>query len=412
MAAPEIQSLTSLDDPSSLMVEVTDLTIEGDWRASSGADVEGDGREGFVFSHAMASEPETESEAKREEEHSDPKQGEDHGSSRLSDEVIPLAKLPNRPKPLLELGSPFLGTGNIGDGFHIWTGAVWQPSFMLFGSFRSGLSLYDDDRVRTAQWSNRLDLFGNLYLTGTERLVFGLRPMDETGEDGSRVFSGYTSFSPDPGDLGGSRNGFNFDFDSVTHLFFEGDFGELFPGLDPEEKKGLDFGFSVGRQPIVFQEGLLINDFIDSVGITRNSLRPKGTINLRVTGLFGWNQINRNTPSADAVIRNLEAESSRLVGIFTETDWRATTIAIDAVYVHGGTFRRTGLGQVQAGNGLYTGLSFVQRLGSVNTAFRLLGSIPVGDQTPEMNLLGVSDPSGGDRSFSAKSPGLPITPTT
>ena len=223
------------------------------------------------------------------------KHSKDHNESRLSDQAIPLTRLPNRPKPLLELGSPFLGTGRIRRGFQLPTGAVWQPSFLLFGTFRSGLSVFDDDRTRTTQWANRLDLFGNLYLSGTERLVFGIRPMDKTGEDEGRVFSGYTSLSPDPGDLSGFNNGFNFDFDSLTHLFFEGDFGEIFPGLDPEETRALDFGFSVGRQPIRFQEGLLINDFVDSVGITRNNLRPKGTVNLRITGLFAWNQINRNT---------------------------------------------------------------------------------------------------------------------
>lgn len=318
-----------------------------------------------------------------------------HDGSRLSDEVIPLARLPNRPKPLLELGSPFLGTGRIRRGFQLPTGAVWQPSFLLFGSFRTGLSVFDNDPTRTTQWANRLNLFGNLYLSGTERLVFGIRPFDKTGEDGRRIFSGYTSLSPDPTDLSGFNDGFGFDFDSVTHLFFEGDFGEIFPNLDTEEKRALDFGFSVGRQPIRFQEGLLINDFVDSLGITRNNLRPKGTVNTRITGLFAWNQINRNTPSADPIIRNLEAESSRLIGLFTETDWRFSTVAIDAIYVSGGTFRREGFADVEASNGLYSGLSFVQRLGALNTSFRLLGSIPIGDQTPEGNSLAITDPAGG-----------------
>ena len=254
-----------------------------------------------------------------------------HSESRLSDQVIPLASLPDRPKPLLELGSPFLGTGRIGHGFQLPGGAIWQPSFLLFGSLRTGVSLFDGGSTRTTQWANRLDLFGNLYLSGTERLVFGLRPLDESGAQGSRVFSGYTSFSPDPADLGGFNNGFGFDWDTVTHLFFEGDFGELFPDLDREDGSALDFGFSVGRQPIVFQEGLLINDFIDAVGITRNNLRPRGTANLRLTGLFGWNHINRNTPSADLLIRNLESDSAKLIGLLTETDWRFSTVAIDAI---------------------------------------------------------------------------------
>ncbi|HSR51800.1 MAG TPA: hypothetical protein VLV83_13305 [Acidobacteriota bacterium] len=320
--------------------------------------------------------------------------------SRLSDQPIPLAQLPDRPKPLLELGTPFLGTGRIGRGFRLPGGAVWQPSFLLFGSFRSGLSHFDDDRVGTTQWANRLDLFGNLYLSGTERLVFGLRPLDETVDDGTRQFTGGQWFSPDPNDRGGGVEGFNFDWDTVTHLFFEGEIGEIFPNLDPEERGSFDIGFSVGRQPINFQEGLLVNDFLDAVGITRNNLKPGGTVNLRVTGLYAWNQINRNTPSGDALIRNREADGARLFGLFTEVDWRVSTVAVDLIYLNGGTFRGTPqVPDVEAGDAIYTGVSFVQRFGNLNSSFRVLGSIPLGDRTPDNNPLDISDPAGGGALF-------------
>ena len=56
-------------------------------------------------------------------------------------------------------------------------------------------------------------------------------------------------------------------------LFFEGDFGEIFPGLDPYDTKLLDYGFSVGRQPVLIQDGLLINaNRLDAVTVTRNTL--------------------------------------------------------------------------------------------------------------------------------------------
>lgn len=323
------------------------------------------------------------------------KEDGEHSDSRLPAEPIPLAKLPARPKPILELGPHFLGTGRIDRGFRLPTGAVWQPSFLLFGSFRSGLSLSDDNvGPRVAQWANRLDLFGNLYLSGTERVVFGIRPLDETTDRGTRRFTGAVWGSGQPGAVSGG----NFDWDTVTHLFFEGDFGEIFPNLDPDEKHSLDYGFSVGRQPVSFQEGLLINDNLDGVGITRNNLKPKGTVNFRVTGFFGWNQINRNTPSDTALIRNVEASGTRLFAVFTETDWRFSTVAVDAVFVRGGTFRQQGL-EVQAGDGLYTGVSFVQRIGSLNSSFRVLGSIPIGSETPADNALAISDPAAGGALF-------------
>lgn len=318
-------------------------------------------------------------------------------ASRLSDVPIPLALegFPRRPKPLLELGPPFLGTGPIGDGARVPGGAVWQPSFVLFGTFQTSLGATDNGTVRTSRWANRLDVFGNLYFSQTERLVFGLRPFDETNAQGGRSFSGYTSFSPDPLDLSGGNNHFNLDSDTVSHLFFEGDFGELFPSLDDNDRRALDLGFSFGRQPISFQEGLLINDSIDAIGLTRNNLKLGRTVNYRITGLLAWNEINRNTESTHNLTRNAEAESARLIGIFNEIDWRASTVSLDVVYVAGGMFRGTGTAgeavEIEAAAALYVGAGFVQRFGSVNTAFRVTGSMPAGDEMPAENPLGIGN---------------------
>ncbi|MGD8323580.1 MAG: hypothetical protein PVF50_04370 [Gammaproteobacteria bacterium] len=311
-----------------------------------------------------------------------------HGSSRLSDVSIPLAVegFPARPRPLLELGSPFLGTGPIRDGFRIPGGAILQPSFLLFGTFRTSVSTLDDEAARTSRWANRLDLFGNVYFTQTERLVFGLRPLDQSNPQGGRSFSGYTSIESDNDKTSVSNNHFNLDSDSISHLFFEGDFGELFPNLDDNDTRSMDFGFAIGRQPINFQDGLLINDSIDALGITRNNLRAGRAVSYRITALVGWNEINRNTGTTADLTRNAEADSARLFGFFNEIDWRATTVSLDAIYVTGGTFRGVGLSgepvEVEAGDGVYFGAGLVQRFGSLNTSFRLLASTPVGDDPP------------------------------
>ena len=324
-----------------------------------------------------------------------------HAGSRLSDEHVPLQldAVPDRPKPLLELGPPFLGTGRIGRGFRLPGGAVWRPSFVLFGGLRSGVSTIDDGTARNREWANRIDLFGNLALTGSERFVFGLRPADQTDPAGLRRFSGYAAAGT--GAAGFSQQ-LNLDWDTVTHLFFEGDFGELFPDLDPDDRRGLDLGLSVGRQPIEFQDGLLIDDFIDAFGVTRNSLRPGGAVNLRITGLYGWNQINRHTPllrgavgSSGLSMGNLEGDRTRLVGAFTEIDWRSTTAAFDAIYVRGGEFE-SAPGRARARDGVYAGVSFAGRPGSgaFNAAARLLMSIPVGGEPPDAGPLGIGDPAG------------------
>ena len=132
----------------------------------------------------------------------------------------------------------------------------------MYGSYRTALQSYNNGNETFTEWVNRLDLFGNLQLSGTERLLVGIRPLDQDGE-----FSGYF-FEPGGARQHGWDDGAN---GEITHLFLEGDLGQLFPGLDPKDTGQFDIGFSVGRQPIFYQEGLLINDRIDAVisGVSR-----------------------------------------------------------------------------------------------------------------------------------------------
>ena len=82
---------------------------------------------------------------------------------------------------------------------------------------------------------------------------------------------------------------------TLTTLFFQGDLGELFPNLDLGDTKGLDIGFAVGRQPLIFQDGIMINeDVIDAFGITRTSNFFLGASSWRMTGIFAWNELSRN----------------------------------------------------------------------------------------------------------------------
>lgn len=268
--------------------------------------------------------------------------------SRISDQVITPDpdSLPPRPSPILEIGDPFLGVGTLSKGVELFTGAVWQPSFLVFGRYRTALQAVDIGGQTFSEWANRLDLFGNLYLTPTERFVIGLRPLDEDG-----TFSGYY-FEPKTND--GWQDGSN---SQVTTLFFEGDFGELFPKLDKKDTGSLDIGFSVGRQPIAFQNGILINDNIDAVGITRNTLRLSGAPNTRMTALYAWNEVHRSN--------NIESESAKLYGLFTEVDYPGSTIALDLAYVEDDELDQ---------QAYFSAISAVQRIHDTNTAFRVLNS--------------------------------------
>lgn len=279
--------------------------------------------------------------------------GED--SNRISDEVVPLAtdEIPDRPWPTLELGAPFLGPGDLGFEFELPTGAVIRPSLLLFGQLRTALQTYDSGRETVSELPGRLDLFANLQLTGTERILFGVRPLDQDGK--------FTEWEWDSG-------GENFTWEingRVTTFFFEGDLGEIFPKLDPEDRRRLDYGFAVGRQPLLLQNGLLANDnTLEAVGITRNSLLPKNVANLLVTAYYCWGHLDRADARRDG--------SANLFGLFSEADFRFSTLNLELLYVDSTTGR---------GDAIYVGASAVQRLGPINTSFRVTSSIPTGQET-------------------------------
>ncbi len=287
-------------------------------------------------------------------------------ASRFSDVPIPLAidLVPKRPKPLLELGAPFLGTGNIDPGFILPTGAVWQPSLLVYGTYRTALQSFDDGNTKFSEWTNRLDLFFELRLTGTERLLVGIRPLDQDGR--------FTSFNLQPKGDNDWQTEFN---GEIQTLFFEGEFGEIFPNLDLDDSLGLDIGFSVGRQPIFIQEGIMINDFLDGVGFVRNTMLPSGTSNLRMTTFYAWNEVHRGNNFQG---NNVDDERAQLWGLFTQADLPISTIDVDFVYVHsGGT-----------GDAFYAGVSAVQRIGHYNTAFRVNGSFPTTGES-DQNTRGI-----------------------
>ncbi|RMH21288.1 MAG: hypothetical protein D6696_06115 [Acidobacteria bacterium] len=302
--------------------------------------------------------------------------------SRLSDVALPLQLegFPERPKPLLELGEPFLGTGTLHPGLKLPTGAVWQPSLLLFGTLRSALQSFDGRRLpaaapagadsRISEWASRLDLFFNLQLSGSERLVVGLRSLDQDGR-----FTTFFFEHPDPA-LDGS---FEDELDlRIETVFFEGDFGEIFPRLDRGDFRSFDLGFAAGRQPLVFQEGMLIQDAVDAVGVTRNSLQPRGTSNLRATFLYGWGGVNRGGRDATLAAGPLSGTNpvdrrAELFAVLTSTDLRRSTVDVDVAFVRSGDPR--------GGDLLVAGISAVQRLGATNASLRLLRSAARGGET-------------------------------
>ena len=279
--------------------------------------------------------------------------------SRLSNFPIPLQvnDVPDRPTLLLELGEPFLGTGPLGPEVELPTGAVWRPSLWVFGTHRMAVQTFDDGAIRTSEWAHRLDLFANLKLSASDRILVGLRPLDRDNR-----FTN-VSFEPD-GD-------FQDEFNAVVRtLFFEADMGEMFPNLDVEDTGMFDIGFSIGRQAVLFQDGILINSGglgnPDAVSLVRNNLQLPGTSNVRISVFYAWDNVYRDDNQLD--------QDAQLFGLFTETDFPGTTIDLDLVYIEAGQ---------DTGDAFFAGLRGVQRIGPFNTTLTLNTSLPTNRETPQ-----------------------------
>jgi len=256
--------------------------------------------------------------------------------------------LPARTPPIVELGASFLGTGNIEPGFVIPTGAVWSPALWVYGNFRSAYQRYRPSQgMEVVEWVSRLDLFANLQLTGTERVLLGLTPLHDrnNGDFYGKVY--------EPDVLKENLNETNAKIDT---LFFEGDFAELFPNMDYFDSTKNDVGFSIGRQQMLFMDGFLINDSMDGIGLSKNNIRFASypwLVNWRSTLFIGIDDIDRHT--------NEDIDSSKLIGWFNQFDSARSTYNVDVVYVDGD----------EAGDVLNLGGEAIQRIGKINTAFRI-----------------------------------------
>jgi hypothetical protein len=99
--------------------------------------------------------------------------------------------------------------------------------------------------------------------------------------------------------------------------------------------------------------------------VTRNSLLPKSGSDLQVTLVWGWGGIHR----ADGVGR----DRTTLLGVFGAADYPKRTVYFDAAWVRDGG---------RPGDGLFWGISSVQRIGHVNATFRALGSHALEEESP------------------------------
>lgn len=168
------------------------------------------------------------------------------------------------PRPLLELGRQQYTDGPIEEGSEFFGKKnLLFPGLSIYGDWRTAVAYNDNGAAEVGRVATRLNLDVDLKLTSTERIHAFFRPLDQGGNF-TRI-----DFSAD--DEAGSEAVVD---GNLQTLFFEGDLGSIATGLG-DSYSGFDLPFSFGLMPLVFQNGIWIDDAFSGAAFTipaRNSV--------------------------------------------------------------------------------------------------------------------------------------------
>jgi hypothetical protein len=208
-------------------------------------------------------------------------------------------------RPLLELGRELYVKGPFKPGLD-WLGdknLIW-PWLQVFGDWRVAAGVSDDKNSDTARIATQLTLDVDLKLTATERLHFAIRPLENDGN--------FTNL-----ELRDSAGKSDFRFDlNLDSLFFEGDLGALVTGFSGNPTSW-DLPFAVGFMPLLFQNGVWVEDAFTGVAATiqaKNS-RRLNISNYDVTFFAAVDQVTTAARPAGA-----NEDDTRVVGVTTFID--------------------------------------------------------------------------------------------
>jgi hypothetical protein len=185
-------------------------------------------------------------------------------------------------RPWIEWGRPFYDTGllpPVGDELG-YTNPT-QPSFFLYGDYRTGIAGGDTGSADFGQWAHRLNLDFDYWITATERFHAFVGPLNRANE--------FTHV-----DFVGNDLQFNdfINFNPVT-AFFEGDAGNLWGGAT-NQMQPFDLPFTVGLVPLLYQNGIWMEDAVTGAAfaIPAQHWNALGWSNFDATFFAAFDQVN------------------------------------------------------------------------------------------------------------------------
>ena len=154
------------------------------------------------------------------------------------------------PRPLLEWGNPLYQAGELGDDYaFMGTNNLMRPGLRAYGDLRTAVAFNNNGGNELGQVATRLNLDIDLMLTATERIHAFFRPFDQDNKFTRYEFAG-----------GDHERGFTNEFNGIPqNLYFEGDLGAIFGGFSGESQD-FDLPFAVGLVPLLFQNGIWVDD--------------------------------------------------------------------------------------------------------------------------------------------------------
>ncbi len=159
------------------------------------------------------------------------------------------------PRPLIEAGRELYTAGPLSEaGTFLGTLNPTYDQFYIYGDWRTAIAFNDNGAVEVGQVATRLNLDFDYRFTSTERVHAIMGPLDGQGEFTRCEFFGDDAPNNDPDRKCEVQADGNLDA-----LFFEGDGGAIYSGL-AGEYSSIDLPFSFGLMPLLFQNGVWIED--------------------------------------------------------------------------------------------------------------------------------------------------------
>lgn len=214
------------------------------------------------------------------------------------------------PRPMIELGreiyrgGPFRESATfLGELNPVLT------SFYVYGDWRTAVAFNDNGANELAQVATRLNLDVDFKFTATERIHAFFAPLNKGAN--------FTRCEIGGGNAGINGRGCEGEIDgNPDALFFEGDLGAIKAGLTGEYSS-FDMPFAVGLMPLLFQNGVWLEDAFTGLAFTIPALNSPALdiSNMDITFFAGFDKV-----TTAAVLDNNGAiadHSANLFGVTT-----------------------------------------------------------------------------------------------